>query len=114
MPYREIGRIGGIGSVKSGQTPPAPGLAIQNSAVPCHSGDLTVESAGRAIRRFRFPYMRAWLSYMSELTYRSAGVDLELYEQAMQKLPRLMQRTFTPGVMELPGGFAGSTRHGCL
>lgn len=47
---------------------------------------------------------------MSELTYRSAGVDLELYEQAMQKLPRLMQRTFTPGVMELPGGFAGLFR----
>lgn len=47
---------------------------------------------------------------MTELTYRSAGVDLELYEQAMQKLPRLMQRTFTPGVMELPGGFAGLFR----
>ncbi len=47
---------------------------------------------------------------MSELTYRSAGVDLELYDQAMQKLPRLMQRTFTPGVMELPGGFAGLFR----
>jgi phosphoribosylformylglycinamidine cyclo-ligase len=47
---------------------------------------------------------------MSELTYRSAGVDLELYEQAMQKLPKLMQRTFTPGVMELPGGFAGLFR----
>jgi phosphoribosylformylglycinamidine cyclo-ligase len=47
---------------------------------------------------------------MSELTYRSAGVDLELYEQAMQKLPRLMQKTFTPGVMELPGGFAGLFR----
>lgn len=54
--------------------------------------------------------MRSWLSYMSELTYRSAGVDLELYEQAMQKLPRLMQQTFTPGVMELPGGFAGLFR----
>lgn len=47
---------------------------------------------------------------MTELTYRSAGVDLELYEQAMQKLPKLMQRTFTPGVMELPGGFAGLFR----
>lgn len=47
---------------------------------------------------------------MTELTYRSAGVDLELYEQAMQKLPRLMQKTFTPGVMELPGGFAGLFR----
>jgi phosphoribosylformylglycinamidine cyclo-ligase len=51
---------------------------------------------------------------MTELTYRSAGVDLELYEQAMQKLPRLMQRTFTPGVMELPGGFAGLFRLNAL
>lgn len=47
---------------------------------------------------------------MSEFTYRSAGVDLELYEQGMQKLPRLMQRTLTKGVMELPGGFAGLFR----
>jgi len=44
---------------------------------------------------------------MSELSYQSAGVDLELYEKAMQKLPGLMQKTHTPGVMELPGGFAG-------
>lgn len=47
---------------------------------------------------------------MTELSYQSAGVDLELYEQAMQKLPALMQRTHTPGVMELPGGFAGLFR----
>lgn len=51
---------------------------------------------------------------MTELTYRSAGVDLELYEQGMQKLPKLMQRTFTPGVMELPGGFAGLFRLNAL
>jgi phosphoribosylformylglycinamidine cyclo-ligase len=44
---------------------------------------------------------------MTDLSYRSSGVDLELYGQAMQKLPKLMQKTFTPGVMELPGGFAG-------
>lgn len=53
-------------------------------------------------------------SSMTELTYRSAGVDLELYEQAMQKLPRLMQRTLTPGVMDLPGGFAGLFRLNAL
>lgn len=47
---------------------------------------------------------------MSGLSYQSAGVDLELYEQAMQRLPALMQRTMTPGVMELPGGFAGLFR----
>lgn len=44
---------------------------------------------------------------MSELNYQSAGVDLELYEKAMQRLPGLMARTRTPGVMDLPGGFAG-------
>lgn len=47
---------------------------------------------------------------MTGLSYQSAGVDLDLYEQAMQKLPGLMKRTHTPGVMELPGGFAGLFR----
>ena len=47
---------------------------------------------------------------MTELTYKSAGVDLELYEQAMQKLPRLLKRTHTPRVIDLPGGFAGLFR----
>ena len=47
---------------------------------------------------------------MTELSYQSAGVDLELYETAMKKLPGLMQKTHTPGVMELPGGFAGLFR----
>lgn len=44
---------------------------------------------------------------MTELNYQSAGVDLKLYEQAMQRLPGLMSKTRTPGVMDLPGGFAG-------
>ena len=44
---------------------------------------------------------------MAELTYKDAGVDLELYEQAMAKLPALMQKTHTPRVMPMPGGFAG-------
>ena len=47
---------------------------------------------------------------MTDLTYKSAGVDLELYEQAMQKLPRLLKRTHTPRVIDLPGGFAGLFR----
>lgn len=47
---------------------------------------------------------------MTELSYRAAGVDLQLYEQAMQKLPKLMRRTHTAGVMELTGGFAGLFR----
>lgn len=44
---------------------------------------------------------------MTGLDYRSAGVDLDVYEQAMQRLPALMESTRTPGVMSLPGGFAG-------
>lgn len=40
-------------------------------------------------------------------TYKDSGVDLELYEQAMQRLPRLMHRTFSPRVVRNDGGFAG-------
>ena len=48
----------------------------------------------------------------SPLTYKSAGLDLKLYDQAMARLPALMQRTHTPRVMDLPGGFAGLFRMG--
>ena len=44
---------------------------------------------------------------MSAVTYKDSGVDLELYEQAMQRLPRLMHRTFSPRVVRNDGGFAG-------
>ena len=47
---------------------------------------------------------------MTELSYQTAGVDLELYQKAMERLPGLMERTKTPGVMDLPGGFAGLFR----
>jgi phosphoribosylformylglycinamidine cyclo-ligase len=46
----------------------------------------------------------------SSLTYRDSGVDLELYEQAMGRLPAMMARTNTGRVMPLPGGFAGLFR----
>ena len=46
----------------------------------------------------------------SGLSYKDAGVDLDQYEQAMQKLPPLMQRTHSSRVMELTGGFAGLFR----
>lgn len=46
------------------------------------------------------------------VSYKDAGVDLDLYEQAMGKLPSLMQRTFTPRVMRLNDGFAGLFRLG--
>ena len=41
------------------------------------------------------------------LSYKDSGVDLELYEQAMGRIPALLARTNTPRVMPLPGGFAG-------
>ena len=44
---------------------------------------------------------------MSPITYKDSGVDLELYEQAMKRLPRLMHRTFSPRVLRNDGGFAG-------
>jgi len=44
------------------------------------------------------------------LTYRSAGVDLELYDEAMTRLPPLMRRTFSDRVIEWAGGFAGLFR----
>jgi phosphoribosylformylglycinamidine cyclo-ligase len=44
---------------------------------------------------------------MPKVTYKDAGVDLDVYDQAMTRLPRLMHRTFSPRVMKLDGGFAG-------
>jgi len=44
---------------------------------------------------------------MAKITYRDAGVDLDLYNQAMERLPRLLARTYTPRVLKLEGGFAG-------
>ena len=47
---------------------------------------------------------------MTKLTYKSAGVDLDTYEESMARLPDLIARTRRPGVMDLPGGFAGLFR----
>ena len=47
---------------------------------------------------------------MTSLTYRSAGLDLDLYDEAMSRLPKLMQRTHTPRVLPLADGFAGLFR----
>lgn len=47
---------------------------------------------------------------MTGFTYRDAGVDLDVNQQAMRQLPPLMRRTHTPGVLDLPGGFAGLFR----
>ncbi len=44
---------------------------------------------------------------MAKATYKDAGVDLEVYAQAMARLPRLVSRTHSPRVLKLEGGFAG-------
>jgi phosphoribosylformylglycinamidine cyclo-ligase len=44
---------------------------------------------------------------MAKATYKDAGVDLEVYDEAMTRLPRLLHRTQTPRVLPLEGGFAG-------
>jgi phosphoribosylformylglycinamidine cyclo-ligase len=47
---------------------------------------------------------------VSGVTYSSAGVDLELYEQAMGRLPAHMRRTQCPRVLSAEGGFAALFR----
>src|SRR3954463_9657345 len=44
------------------------------------------------------------------IDYKSSGVDLDAYEQTMALLPRLLKRTYTPRVIEWPGGVAGLFR----
>ncbi len=44
---------------------------------------------------------------MSKMTYKEAGVDLDVYNQAMERLPRLLIRTYSPRVIPLEDGFAG-------
>jgi phosphoribosylformylglycinamidine cyclo-ligase len=41
------------------------------------------------------------------MDYRSAGVDLETYEETIGRLPPLLRRTYTPRVIEWKNGFAG-------
>jgi phosphoribosylformylglycinamidine cyclo-ligase len=47
---------------------------------------------------------------MPSLSYKDAGVDLDLYDQAMHKLPDLLARTHSRRVLPLEGGFAGLFR----
>jgi phosphoribosylformylglycinamidine cyclo-ligase len=44
---------------------------------------------------------------MAKATYKDAGVDLDVYREAMARLPRLLARTYSPRVIPLDGGFAG-------
>ncbi len=44
------------------------------------------------------------------LDYKSAGVDLDVYQESMRRISGHVQRTKTPRVMPLAGGFAGLFR----
>ncbi|MFO7903549.1 MAG: phosphoribosylformylglycinamidine cyclo-ligase [Planctomycetota bacterium] len=44
---------------------------------------------------------------MDKITYKNAGVDLDVYRESMSRLPGLMSRTFSPRVRRLESGFAG-------
>src|SRR5260370_24956969 len=43
---------------------------------------------------------------MSKLSYRDAGLDLDLYEQSLACMAPLLKRTHTPRVLDGFGGFA--------
>lgn len=44
---------------------------------------------------------------MAKVTYKDAGVDLDVYRESMSRIPRLARRTYSPRVLPLDGGFAG-------
>ena len=57
----------------------------------------------------RVPFRRAATmdsSKKRKLTYRDAGLDLDLYEQSLASMPPLLKRTHTPRVLDGFGGFA--------
>jgi phosphoribosylformylglycinamidine cyclo-ligase len=47
------------------------------------------------------------INTMAKVTYKDAGVDLDVYNDAMERLPRLLSKTYSPRVIRLDGGFAG-------
>ncbi|MBX6312569.1 MAG: phosphoribosylformylglycinamidine cyclo-ligase [Isosphaeraceae bacterium] len=44
------------------------------------------------------------------IDYKAAGVDLDVYEETMARLPPLLRRTYSPRVIEWKEGFAGLFR----
>lgn len=44
---------------------------------------------------------------MEKATYKSSGVDLDVYAESMSRLPKIVGKTFSPRVLRLDGGFAG-------
>ena len=46
---------------------------------------------------------------MAKLTYKDAGLDLELYEQSLAGMVPFLKRTHTPRVLDGFGGFASTS-----
>ena len=44
---------------------------------------------------------------MGKATYKDAGVNLDLYQESMSRLTKLLHGTYSPRVLPLNGGFAG-------
>ena len=44
---------------------------------------------------------------MAKATYKDAGVNLDLYQESMSRLTKLLRGTYSPRVLPLDGGFAG-------
>ena len=44
---------------------------------------------------------------MEKITYKDSGVDLEVYQESMARLPKLLHRTHCPRVIPWKNGFAG-------
>jgi phosphoribosylformylglycinamidine cyclo-ligase len=79
------------------------------SLVAVPTGGQAAMSRGRVVARKKrfFAAARHGKHCMAKVTYKEAGVDLDLYNQAMERLPRLLARTFTARVLPLKDGFAG-------
>jgi len=56
---------------------------------------------------FPLPSSPLTLSRMAKTTYKDSGVDLNVYEESMVRLPRLLRRTHSPRVLAHERGFAG-------
>jgi phosphoribosylformylglycinamidine cyclo-ligase len=90
-PVRELKKLGNLNGMKR----PDDGPRI------LRRWSIGSKAVHRSSDRFDF------VSAVPKATYKDAGVDLEVYEESMSRLPRLMQRTFSARVLPLEGGFAG-------
>ena len=84
-----------------------PFAALGQSTTSCHFRPFSASLTLSARHKYNRPFAFSQRDSMGKVTYKDAGVDLEVYDEAMTRLPRLMHRTYSPRVMKLDGGFAG-------